>query len=70
MAAGGLKFFKSGKFVIQLDQRIDLALWKNDEGKFEGVIQGYEGEIPQQLLSITKDWVRLRKPLPLTRSSK
>ena len=65
LAAGGLKYFKAGKFVIQLDQRIDLALWKNKNGEFEGVIQGYEGEIPKSLLSVTKKWELIKNPVPL-----
>ena len=64
LAVGGLKFFKTREFVIQLNERIDVALWKNDDGKFQGVIQGFDGEIPQQLLSITKDWMRLNVPKP------
>jgi len=65
MAAGGLKFFRTRDFYIQLNKRIDLAFWKNEHGEFEGIIQGYEGEIPQSLLSITKKWVRLRASVPL-----
>lgn len=65
LAAGGLKYFKTGDFVIQLDERVDLALWKNDNGEFEGVIQGLKGEIPSQLLNITKGWIHLTVPAPL-----
>jgi hypothetical protein len=65
MAAGGLKFFRARDFYIQLNKRIDLAFWKNEHGEFEGIIQGYEGEIPQSLLSVTKKWVHLKASVPL-----
>jgi len=65
LAAGGLKFFKTGDFVIQLDRGVDVALWRDDNGKFEGVIQGLKGKIPLPLLAITKDWVHLSVPVPL-----
>ncbi|HET7118978.1 MAG TPA: hypothetical protein VFI29_20975 [Hanamia sp.] len=44
---------------------VDFALWRNDKGKFEGVIQGLKGDIPPPLLAITKDWARLSVPTPL-----
>lgn len=66
LAAGGLKYIKTGKFRIQLDERIDLALWKNENGEYEGVIQGWMGEIPYRLLTITKNWQRLELPLEYT----
>ena len=62
LAAGGLKYFKAGDFIINLDERIDLALWKNDKGEIEGAIQGYKNEIPEQLLEITRQWVLLETP--------
>jgi len=65
LAAGGLKLFYTRNFSIQLKKRVDIALWKKDNGEFEGVIQGYEGDIPQQLLNITKNWTRLNIPKPL-----
>jgi hypothetical protein len=42
LVAGGLKSFKSGNFEINLTDRIDIALWINDKGKWEGVIQGWK----------------------------
>lgn len=65
LAAGGLKYFKTGDFIIDLKQRIDLALWKNEKGEIEGIIQGNEFEIPEQLLDITNNWKVLRIPVPL-----
>ncbi len=46
MVAGGLKSFKTGDFEINLDKRTDIALWINDKGKWEGVIQGWNTAIP------------------------
>jgi hypothetical protein len=66
LAAGGLKYFKAGDFEIDLDERIDLALWKTDTGNFQGVIQGIRGEVPPQLSAITRNWIRLSLPVPVT----
>ena len=64
MAAGGLKSFKGPGLEITLDERIDLALWLNENGKWEGVVQGWEDDLPQQLLELTRDWSRLAVPVP------
>ncbi len=65
IAAGGLKSFRAGNFKITLDKRIDLALWKNDEGEWEGVVQGLDGEIPSQLLLLTQNWTKIKLPVRL-----
>lgn len=64
LAAGGLKSFRAGNFEIQLNNRTDLALWKNPDGKWQGVIQGWDGSIPDALLQITPSWSRLSVPVP------
>jgi hypothetical protein len=64
MAAGGLKSFKGPGLEITLDERIDLALWLNENGKLEGVVQGWEDDLPLQLLELTRDWSRLAVPVP------
>lgn len=66
LAAGGLQYFKAGKMTIRLDERTDLSLWMTDNGAYKGVVQGMEGEIPQQLLNITGNWTRISIPTPLT----
>ncbi len=66
MAAGGLKTFKTEKFVLQLKERVDLAVWKTPDGKWHGVIQASKGKIPSELLAITKDWSHLEIPEPIT----
>ena len=65
LAAGGLKSFKTKDIDIQLDERVDLTFWRTNHGEFEGVIQGYDGEIPQPLLSVTQKWARLQRPVPM-----
>lgn len=65
LAAGGLKSFKTKDLVIQLNERVDLAFWTNETGELKGVIQGLKGEIPPQLLAITKDWLLLTVPVSL-----
>ena len=63
LAAGGLKSFKAPGMEIELDERMDIALWTNNNGKWEGVVQGWEGELPQQLRELTRDWSRLAVPV-------
>jgi len=62
IAASELKSFETGNFKINLDKRVDLALLRNEKGEWEGVIQGWEGEIPAQLRSITAKWERINLP--------
>ncbi|MDD4191256.1 MAG: hypothetical protein PHI28_07995 [Mangrovibacterium sp.] len=66
LAAGGLTSFKTQKTEIHLEEPVDLAFWQDERGAIKGVIQGLEGEIPQPLLSLTKDWLRLKAPVPLS----
>ncbi len=66
LAAGGLKYFKVDDFVISLDNRIDLALWKDEKGKLCGLLQGWQGTMPATLLAITQDWRHLDVPVPLS----
>jgi hypothetical protein len=65
LAAGGLKYFKLGRFIISLEERADLALWINKDGEWEGVLQGWNGDIPAQLLELTSNWLRLKATVPV-----
>jgi len=65
MAAGGLKRFGGPGLSIDLDERIDLALWRSADGQWQGVLQGLTGPIPPALQAITQDWTRLRAPTRL-----
>ncbi|KAA6300977.1 MAG: hypothetical protein EZS26_002869 [Candidatus Ordinivivax streblomastigis] len=64
LAAGGLKSFKVNRFELNLNERADIALWKNENGKWQGVLQGWKGDIPEELLKFTADWSRLEIPVP------
>jgi len=64
LAAGGLKSFIGPGLNISLDARVDLALWLKEGGKREGVIQGWEGDLPAELVELTGDWSRLDFPVP------
>lgn len=61
IAAGGLKKLQAGKLLINLDKRVDLALFK-ENGQWHGIIHGLEGEIPAALLGITSNWTLVRLP--------
>ena len=65
LAAGGLKRFAVGKTKIELPQRIDVALWKDTKGVWQGVLQDYAGDVPKDLAALCKHWTRLQVPEPL-----
>jgi hypothetical protein len=64
LAAGSLKSFQVNDFELNLKERIDVALWKNNNGKWQGVLQDWTGDIPEELLKITANWSRLEIPVP------
>jgi hypothetical protein len=64
LAAGSLKFFKAGDFEINLDERLDIALWIDENGQWKGLIQGLKGEIPAVLRRITGNWEQVGLPEP------
>jgi hypothetical protein len=66
MAAGGLKSFRGGGLSIELPDRADVALWRDQHGQMHGVLQDWKGPVPVALLAITHDWLRLAVPVPLT----
>ncbi|ULQ52018.1 hypothetical protein [Flavihumibacter fluvii] len=61
LAAGGLKKLRAGNFIIELDNRVDLALFK-EAGQWRGIIHGIEEEIPAALTRITSNWGRVQLP--------
>ena len=65
MAAGGLKSFRTEPLSIELPTRMDIALWHDPNGNWQGVLQDCEGDVPVELLKITEHWTRLRSPTPL-----
>ena len=68
LAAGGLRDFVSEQLEIHLEDNIDVALWREESGKFRGVIQGHRGFLPATLSTITDDWMSLSLPQPLSDS--
>jgi hypothetical protein len=65
MAAGSLKSFKAGDVSVVLAQRADVALWRDAHGEWQGVLQDHDGHVPDVLLAITKNWLRLSVPARL-----
>jgi hypothetical protein len=64
LAAGGLRCVTAGDLRIELPNRADVALWRRN-GKWEGVLQGCDGPVPEPLVKLTKRWLRLKVPRPL-----
>ena len=64
VAAGGLKHLRTGPTEIRLSRRLDLALWRGDDGRWHGVVQDGEGDVPPALAALTDDWLRLAVPRP------
>ncbi|MCC6794538.1 MAG: hypothetical protein IT366_05415 [Candidatus Hydrogenedentes bacterium] len=64
LAAGGLKTFKSAAQSIELPERLDIAFFKEPGHEPRGIVHGYDGPIPDALLTLTKDWTRVRVPTP------
>jgi hypothetical protein len=46
------------QFHLEPPVPIDVALWRDENGKQHGIVQGAK-EIPQELLQWTRDWVRM-----------
>ncbi len=64
MAAGGLELFAVGDMKIELPERADIALWKDEQGDWQDALQDYEGAVPENLAKLCKNWIRLRVPEP------
>lgn len=64
LACGGLKSFRGGGVTIELPERIDMAVWRDAAGKWQGVLQDHAGEVPKDLAALTADWKRLVIPVP------
>lgn len=62
LAAGSLKSFRCGTFEISLDQPVDMAVWVDDSGEWRGLLQGWDGPVPGELLKITGRWDRVLIP--------
>lgn len=64
LAFGGLKSFSTGRFEIELPERMDIALIK-ENGIWKGIVQGFSGTIPKSLLRITKNWTYISAVNPM-----
>ena len=64
LAAGGLKSFRAGASTIDLPERSDVALWRDEAGKWHGVLQAGAGPVPRPLAALGADWLRLAVPPP------
>ncbi len=63
LACSGLKLFHTGSFKIELPERMDIALFR-ENGLWRGIIHGSYNEIPENLIGFTKDWIQVREPVP------
>ena len=64
LAAGGLRSLDAGDLKLELAERTDLALWRDQAGRFHGVLQGWKGPVPAPLAKVTDQWQRLSLPEP------
>lgn len=67
LAAGGLKHFDGGGLTIDLAERADVALWRDATGEWRGVLQEFDGPLPEPLARITKNWTRVKTPAPFAK---
>ena len=61
IAGGGMKSFRTKNFYLTMPERIDLAIFKED-GKWRGIVHGFEGTLPEALTKITDNWIRVSIP--------
>ncbi len=64
MAAGGLKVFEGGDVEISMPARVDIALWKDKNGVWQGVLQDNKAAVPENLESLCKSWTLLKVRVP------
>ena len=64
LAASGLTRFRSGDLDFTFERPIDVALWRDADGRRFGVVQDAEGPLPPALEPWTTNWTRLRSPPP------
>lgn len=62
IVAGGLKSLKVNHFEINLKDRVDVVLWKDTGGNWQGAVQ--DGDVPDELKHFTSKWEKLITPIP------
>ena len=65
LACGGLQRFQCENMIIDLPQRIDVAMWRDQKGQWQGIVQGYSGQVPEPLIHFTTNWIKLCLPTVL-----
>ncbi len=70
-AAAALSKLKTPTFELNLDTPADIALWRDSNKFWHGVLQGVDKEnIPEKLKKLTEDWQFLSIPEPFIPSKK
>ncbi|MGD9930804.1 MAG: hypothetical protein AB7U05_12345 [Mangrovibacterium sp.] len=65
LAASELSYIKAGDFSLSLNEPMDIALWRNADGEWYGVIQSDSvTQVPGELLELTRNWDFLGLPVP------
>ena len=59
LAAGSLKHLDGGGLSIDLEQPVDLALWRDGDGRWHGAVQNLDGPVPACLSTLAADILRL-----------
>jgi len=64
LAAGGLRRVAAGSFRLELPEPLDLALWRQADDGWAGVVQGLadDAPLPPALQRLTDAWLRLSLP--------
>ncbi len=65
LAGGKLTRFEGPGLSLVLEEGMDLALWRTDDGSWKGVLRGTDTAVPPALERITADWTRLPVPAPM-----
>lgn len=65
-AAGGLSYLRAPGLELKLSQPLDMALWRDAQGEWRGVVQDHNGvpELPHCLTGLTRHWKHLSLPPP------
>ncbi len=65
IAAGGLSLVQGAGVSLDLHTPLDVALWRDEKGKWKGVAQGIaESGLPRCLKQLCNDWTFLDFPTP------
>ena len=62
LTAAGLTQFCAGGVDLELKAPVDIALWKDANGQWQGVFQAKENQLPEELRAFPAQWRFLQKP--------